>query len=156
LKDRIKVFPTPLFKNHESCIYKGQILFSLKNTKSFKQIDPHKIKRELYNNIHRARLVGNIIYHEFKNNRNKDPYILVLSDTVDHLDFMYSQLPDKLKDYAIVFCGAQKKKEKEAIDKEIDERKYRIIFSTDKFVGEGWDKSFLDTLIVTHLLKDHE
>ena len=88
----------------------------------------HKIKDSFYFRPSRANLVSNIIYHEFKHNKNKNPYILVLSDRTEHLDFMYQNLPEKLKEYAVVFHGKLKVKEKREKEALIDSKKIRVIF----------------------------
>ena len=155
-KNKIKIIPSPLYKSHSNILTPGSITFALETPEGKRKVDMHKIKDSLYFRPNRAQLIYQVILHEFKNNRNKNPYILVLSDRIEHCNYLYEGIPEVLKRYSVVFHGALKKKEQTEREELIDSKKVRVIFSIDKFVWEGWDKDFLDTLIITHAVKDHE
>ena len=158
LKENLKslawVIEWNLYKGMSNAISKSKLIIALDIPEEKKKVSMIKIKRELYYRPSRIILINKIIFHIFKN--NKDPYILILSDTIEHLEFIFNHLHKDLKKEAILFHWDLKTKEKKEREKDILNKKYRIILAIDKFVWEGWDVPFLNTLVITHLMKDSE
>lgn len=156
IKKQAYVFKWSIFKRNSSILHNNNLVLAYDYSDEYKRIDFHKVRKGIYSKESRMELVYKTILHEFKNHTDKNPYILVLNDQVEYLERLYSWLPESLKKYACLLHGSIKKKELEVLDKEIAENKYRIILATDKFVGEGWDVTWLNILILTQLMKDHE
>jgi len=157
IKKETKILYCPIFKRWQKVLEKNKVVIAYDTPEQYRRIDMHKIKRKIYFKEKRSNLISNIIYKEFTSkNLNNDPNILVISDQIKHLEFMMNNLPNKLKKYATMLTWKQKKKEIELIEEKIKNKEIRIIFAIEKFVGEGWDVSHLDNLIMTYMLKDHE
>jgi len=71
-----------LWKGMSERINASRLVVALDYPSERKKISMVKIKNELYYKPSRSNIVISIILHEFKNNRNKNPYILVVSDVV--------------------------------------------------------------------------
>ena len=90
---------------------------------------------------------------------NRDHYNLILSDRVDHLRYLYSQLPPVLKAQAAVIDGkmtskAQKAERAQAIeDMRTGDKRY--LFATYSLAKEGLDIPRLDRLYLTTPQKDY-
>ena len=85
------------------------------------------------------------VIREFKEKRN----IIVLSDRVDHLEYLYDQLRHVDK-HVYLYLGKTNKKEKADILKELryaNNFNY-IILASSKLVGEGFDLPSLETMFM--------
>lgn len=94
----------------------------------------------------RNKLIIDDILKELENGRSP----LVLTERVKHLDALAEKLTGFAKNI-IVLKGGMSKKERTAILtrlKAIPEDAERIILSTGKYIGEGFDDSRLDTLFL--------
>lgn len=128
------------------------------------QVDMNKIKKQLYYHKKRLEVINHVCRYEIlkkdelhkHNSDYYNSYILILCDEINHIESIYNSLDKELQDVTITLHGGLKKKELEFRNNEIDNKKYRIIIATSKLIGEGWDKSYLNTLIITQLMKDHE
>lgn len=164
IKKQIKIIYTPIFKRSQKILEQYKIVIAYDTPEQYRRIDMNKIKRKLYCNLNRSNIISNIIIKEFKSKElNKDPNILIISDQIAHLEFMYNNMPEVLKKYAVVltwkiFWKTTKKALAEAaiVEEKINKKEIRIIFAIEKFVWEGWDVSHLDNIIMSYLLKDHE
>lgn len=156
VRKEAKLLIWPIFKKNQHVLEQYKLVLALDTPEEYRRIDMHKIKKDFYFRPSRAKLVYQCLIREFQNNKNENPNILILSDEVSHLEYMYNNLPEALKSYATMLHWKIKKKERDEIELKIEKQEYRIIFATDKFVWEWWDQSHLDVLIVTHMMKDHE
>jgi len=102
IKEHTKLFLAPIFRKNQKVLYQFPIVIASELNETYQKVDMHKIKNQLLLRPYRANLITKIILNEFINNKNKDPNILVISDRIEHLDFMYNNLPEKLKKYATV------------------------------------------------------
>jgi superfamily II DNA or RNA helicase len=91
--------------------------------------------------------------------KNQEHYNLVLSERVDHLKYLYSQLPPTLRKQAAVIDGkmtskAQKAEREQAIeDMRTGEKRY--LFATYSLAKEGLDIPRLDRLYLATPQKDY-
>ena len=96
-------------------------------------------------NEKRNHLIIMDVIREFKEKRN----IIVLSDRVDHLEYLYDQLRHVDK-HVYLYLGKTNKKEKADILKELryaNNFNY-IILASSKLVGEGFDLPSLETMFM--------
>ena len=90
---------------------------------------------------------------------NRNHYSLILSERVDHLKYLYSQLPPALKAQAAVIDGkmtskAQKAEREQAIeDMRTGDKRY--LFATYSLAKEGLDIPRLDRLFLVTPQKDY-
>jgi superfamily II DNA or RNA helicase len=77
--------------------------------------------------------------------------ILILSERIDHLDILYGLLEPMNYNLFLLKGGLGKKQVKKifADINLIEEGSSRIILATGKYLGEGIDLPFLDTLFLT-------
>lgn len=156
VKVQAKLLMWPIFKKSQNVLKQYKLVLALDTPEQYRRVDMHKIKKDIYYRKSRANLVYQCILREFQSNKNNNPNILILSDEVAHLEYMYSNLPEALKSYATPLHWWIKKKERDEIERKIEKGEFRIIFATDKFVGEGWDVQKLNVLVMSHMMKDHE
>lgn len=90
---------------------------------------------------------------------NRDHYNLVLSERVDHLKYLYSQLPPALKNQAAVIDGKMTtkalKKEREQAIEDMRTGDKRYLFATYSLAKEGLDIPRLDRLYLVTPQKDY-
>jgi len=103
IKREIKIIYSPIFKRSQKILEQYKIVIAYDTPEQYRRIDMHKIKRKLYSNLNRSNLISNIIIKEFKSKTlNNDPNILIISDQISHLEFMYNNMPEVLKKYAVI------------------------------------------------------
>jgi len=90
---------------------------------------------------------------------NRDHYNLILSERVDHLKHLYSQLPPALKRQAAVIDGKMTTKtlkaEREQAIEDMRTGDKRYLFATYSLAKEGLDIPRLDRLYLTTPQKDY-
>lgn len=99
----------------------------------------------LIKNEKRNHLIITDVVREFKEGRN----IIVLSDRVDHLEYLYDQLRH-VDEHIYLYLGKTDKKDKENI---LEELRYAsdfnyIILASSKLIGEGFDLPSLETMFM--------
>ena len=91
--------------------------------------------------------------------KNRDHYNLILSERVDHLKYLYSQLPPALKAQAAVIDGKMTSKrlkaEREQAIEDMRTGKKRYLFATYSLAKEGLDIPRLDRLFLVTPQKDY-
>ncbi len=88
------------------------------------------------------------IKYEFDNHKN----ILVLTERLEHLDFIYNKLAKYTNNIFKYYGGIGKKalKQYELLNNKILEKgENKIIVATGSCIGEGFDDDSLDTLFLT-------
>lgn len=77
--------------------------------------------------------------------------ILILSERIDHLDILYDLLEPMNYNVFLLKGGLGKKQLRKIFDEisQVEDGTSRIILSTGKYLGEGIDMPFLDTLLLT-------
>lgn len=77
--------------------------------------------------------------------------ILLLSERTDHLNLLLSQLEDKIKHIFLLKGGMGKKQLTSIMENihQVPEDENRLILATGRYLGEGIDLPFLDTLFLT-------
>jgi superfamily II DNA or RNA helicase len=98
------------------------------------------ILNELVDDYDRNKLIINEI------KRVKDRNVLVLSDRIEHLNFLYHSLKDRKIEATLLHGGLKMKMQKEALKAS---QTSNIILSTSNYIGEGVDFSHLDTIVFT-------
>jgi superfamily II DNA or RNA helicase len=96
------------------------------------------ILNELVDDYDRNKLIINEI------KRVKDRNVLVLSDRIEHLNFLYHSLKDRKIEATLLHGGLKMKMQKEALKAS---QTSNIILSTSNYIGEGVDFSHLDTIV---------
>ena len=90
---------------------------------------------------------------------NRDHYSLILSERVDHLKYLYSQLPPALKAQAAVIDGKMtsktQKAEREQAIEDMRTGDKRYLFATYSLAKEGLDIPRLDRLFLVTPQKDY-
>lgn len=116
--------------------------------------------------VNYAKLITYLTVHEDRNGlilddlrKNRDHHNLILSDRVDHLKFLYSQLPPALKRQAAVIDGKMTTKalkaEREQAIEDMRTGAKRYLFATFSLAKEGLDIPRLDRLYLTTPQKDY-
>lgn len=100
----------------------------------------HELMQELCNDYNRNLL----IVEKIKNAYKEGKHIIVLSDRVEHCETLKEMCG--ISD-SIILTGTTKKKEREQIMEDMNNKKYRVLFAT-KLAREGLDITHLDTLIL--------
>ncbi len=85
-----------------------------------------------------------LIIGEIKNLKHKN--ILVLSERIEHLNYLWHQLKTENIDALLLYGAMGTKMKREQFAKTIDSS---IILSTSSYIGEGIDIGHLDTIIFT-------
>jgi superfamily II DNA or RNA helicase len=109
-------------------------------------LDINSIFRELWSNEERNKLIVKdilIAHHEGRE-------CLVLSDRLEHIALLETVLRDQVPRLFILKGGMGKKQLKKIMDdmQNTPEGEYRVILATGKYLGEGFDLPFLDTLFL--------
>ena len=90
---------------------------------------------------------------------NREHFNLILSERVDHLKYLYEQLPLKLREQAAVIDGKmtskKRKAEREQAIEDMRTGKKRYLFATYSLAKEGLDIPRLDRLYLTTPQKDY-
>lgn len=90
---------------------------------------------------------------------NREHFNLILSERVDHLKYLYEQLPLKLRAQAAVIDGKmtskKRKVEREQAIEDMRTGKKRYLFATYSLAKEGLDIPRLDRLYLTTPQKDY-
>ncbi len=118
------------------------------NTKCFNVFNLNNYQdtlKELISNETRNNFIAKDIIDEYDKGKN----IIVLTKRVEHIQILYNLIKDRCKNVFII-SGTNSKKEKDEFNLKLNniDSGY-IIISTDAYLGEGFDKSSLDTLFLT-------
>lgn len=116
--------------------------------------------------VNYARMITYLTEHEERNQliladlaENRDHYNLILSDRVDHLRYLHSQLPPELKAQAAVIDGKMTTKtlkaERAQAIEDMRTGDKRYLFATYSLAKEGLDIPRLDRLYLTTPQKDY-
>ena len=114
-------------------------------------IDNYKIN-EINDLISQDVIRSDLIIKDVKEEYERGKNILVLTERLEHLDYLYDKLSKYTKNVFIYHGGMGKKKLKEYSllnDKIIDDNTNKIIVATGSYIGEGFDDSKLDVLFLT-------
>ena len=106
----------------------------------------HDIFRELCENKER----NDLIIKDILNAHNEGRECLVLSERLEHLAVLENALKDHASNLFVLKGGMGKKQIKTIMDNlhNIPDNENRIILATGKYLGEGFDLPFLDTLFL--------
>ena len=116
--------------------------------------------------VNYAKMITYLTEHEERNQlilddlkENRDHFNLVLSERVDHLKYLYSQLPPALKRQAAVIDGKMTTKtlkaEREQAIEDMRTGDNRYLFATYSLAKEGLDIPRLDRLYLATPQKDY-
>ncbi len=107
---------------------------------------------EIYDLISKDVIRNGIIIKDIENEFKKGKNVLVLTDRIDHLEYL-SEMLSKITKNIIVYRGKLDRKtlkKYEELDTDIKEsNENKIIIATSSCVGEGFDDSSLDVLFLT-------
>ena len=108
--------------------------------------DLQTIYSRLVTNDQRNRMVVEDCVSNVKEGRNG----LILTERIEHLDIIKEMLKKEIRNVYIL-SGSQGKKKNDAVMQELETLKEDdpfVIISTGKYIGEGFDDSRLDTLLI--------
>lgn len=116
--------------------------------------------------VNYCKLISYLIEHKDRNQiimddllENRDHYCLILSERVDHLKYLYSQLPPLLRAQAAVIDGKMTSKrlkaEREQAIGDMRTGKRRYLFASYSLAKEGLDIPRLDRLFLVTPQKDY-
>lgn len=107
---------------------------------------------EIYDLIAKDVLRSESIIKDIKEEYNKGKNILVLTERLEHLDYLYDKL-SKITNNIFRYQGGMKEKVlkdyRKLNDKIKENGENKIIVATGSTVGEGFDDSLLDVLFIT-------
>lgn len=93
-----------------------------------------------------------IIFNDVKEEYNKGKNILILTERIEHLEYLSSRM-QKLTNNIFVYKGGLGKKVLKKYDesnqKVLNKNENKIILATGSYIGEGFDDSSLDVLFLT-------
>lgn len=87
--------------------------------------------------------------------RERDHYVLILSDRISHLTYLMSALPENMRDNAVLITGNTKPGDRERALDEMRGGSKRYLFATYSLAKEGLNIPRLDRLFLTTPKKDY-
>lgn len=117
---------------------------------TFKPLE-FKVKfSEIYQQLIEDHERNNMILQDIIKSFEQGRYPLMLTERKDHLQWFQEQLKFVGINNIFVLKGGMRKKDREAVMKELREcNSNRIVLATGRYIGEGFDDSKLDTLFLT-------
>ena len=114
-------------------------------------IDKEYSIQELFKIVYQDERRNRQIISDVKNLSSSNRQILVLSERIEHLNTLYALLEPMNYNLFLLKGGLGKKQLKKIFNEinHVEEGASRIILSTGKYLGEGIDLPFLDTLLLT-------
>lgn len=112
-----------------------------------KRVEFQRLYRELIDDESRNRRICDDILAAVRDGRSP----LVLTERNDHLDRLASQLSGSVR-HLLVLRGGMGRKQRQAVADRlgaIPREEERVLLSTGKYIGEGFDDARLDTLMLT-------
>lgn len=132
--------------NHSVIVRRTPSFFS-----EVQQDNSYSLITKLYSLISSDEERNNMIVEDVVSAVNEGRSPLVLTERREHQDILFKLLTQKLNN-VIVLDAKAGKKEKAALQKKIQEisgNEQRVLISTGKYIGEGFDDARLDTLFLT-------
>jgi superfamily II DNA or RNA helicase len=121
--------------------------FQVATTEADQRVQFQSLYRELIDDERRNRLICDDVIEAVSEGRSP----LVLTERNDHLDRLASRLSESIR-HLLVLRGGMGKKQRQAITDQlgaIPPNEDRVLLSTGKYIGEGFDDARLDTLMLT-------
>jgi superfamily II DNA or RNA helicase/very-short-patch-repair endonuclease len=118
-----------------------------KTANADKRVAFHDLYRELVDDETRNQRICDDIVQAVHDGRSP----LVLTERNDHLDRLASQLSGSVR-HLLVLRGGMSKKQRESVANRlaaVPRDEDRVLLSTGKYIGEGFDDARLDTLVLT-------
>ena len=116
-----------------------------------KNIADYKIN-EIYDLISKDVIRNNIVINDIEKEFKKGKNILVLTERIEHLEYLYERLSN-ITENIIVYRGGLGKKVVKKYDEMnsyiIENNENKIIIATSSCIGEGFDDSSLEVLFLT-------
>ena len=106
----------------------------------------HEIYTELIENEERNNLLMQDVIAACRGKRSP----LLLTERINHLQFLTDELKDEIQN-VIVLRGGMGKKQRQEVTKQLDtipDAEERLVISTGRYIGEGFDDPKLDTLFL--------
>ncbi len=116
-----------------------------------KNITDYKIN-EIYDLISKDVIRNNIVVNDIETEFKKGKNILVLTERIEHLEYLYERLLNITENIIIYRGGLGKKivkKYDEMNSNIIENNENKIIIATSSCIGEGFDDSSLEVLFLT-------
>lgn len=105
---------------------------------------------DLYDYLYSNHMRNMQIVMDVKKCLNEKRNLIILTERKEHIDILDKELSPYVKVYKL--HGGLKKKERESIMEELmqlPDYEKRVLISTSKYIGEGFDYPILDTLFLT-------
>jgi len=115
------------------------------------QVNSYSLIHKLYSIIILDKERNKFIVEDIIDSINDNRFPLVLTERREHMKYLYDLLLPLVKNVFLLDAGEGKKKRLALEEKmaKIPLGESRIIISTGKYIGEGFDDSHLDTLFLT-------
>lgn len=121
------------------------------NVNKVQQENSYSIMNELYSTIISDEERNKLIVEDIITSINDKRFPLVLTERRGHMKYLYERLSSLVKNVFLLEAGVGKRKRSELEIKmnDIPSDESRVIISTGKYIGEGFDDPRLDTLFLT-------
>lgn len=128
-------------------VYKKNVHLNFVN----KNVNDYKIN-EIYDLISKDVIRNNVVIKDIEENFNKGKNILILTERIEHLEYLYESIL-KITKNVIIYRGGMGKNERKIYDELSDNirlnNENKIILATSASIGEGFDDSSLEVLFLT-------
>ena len=108
----------------------------------------NEINNLITKDMDRSEMIFNDVKNEYKKGKN----ILILTERIEHLEYLSSRM-QKITNNVFVYKGGLGKKILKEYDESnrmiLNQNKNKIILATGSYIGEGFDDSSLDVLFLT-------
>ena len=123
------------------------LFHSMKSEQVDQRIQFHNLTSELIADIHRNQLICDDAISALQHDRSP----LILTERNDHLDILSTMLRPHVQHLIVLRGSMGNKAIKETMKhlQAVPKNERRLLLATGKFIGEGFDDSRLDTLLIT-------
>lgn len=105
---------------------------------------------DIYSELIKDKKRNNMILDDVLESLNKNRFPVLLTERREHLEFFRENLENHVR-HLVIFKGGMGKKQLAAAKEKLDsipENEPRLILSTGRYIGEGFDDARLDTLFL--------
>lgn len=147
IRHRVSAKTQAMARPFEHTVFVRPTAFQSANTDADQRVQFQSLYRELIDDETRNRRICDDVVEAVRDGRSP----LVLTERNDHLDRLASHLSGSVR-HLLVLRGGMGRKQRQAVTDRLgtippDEE--RVLLSTGKYIGEGFDDARLDTLMLT-------
>jgi very-short-patch-repair endonuclease len=147
IRHRVSAKAQAIARPFEHTVIVRPTTFHAASTEADQRVQFQSLYRELIDDEMRNRRICDDVIEAVRDGRSP----LVLTERNDHLDRLASHLSESIR-HLLVLRGGMGKKQRQAITNQlgvIPPDEDRVLLSTGKYIGEGFDDARLDTLMLT-------